>query len=163
MQLRKDFPDHPKTIYTYNLDYKSYNIANTNIVSYVLSGYEFTGGAHGNTAINTFTFDKDGQIKIEDILDFGTGNGIKLTKLLESELIKQKGDMLFDTKMVEEALGIAYLKSDGTIDKEKCNCDGFYMGSNFQNFYLTKDGITIIFPQYQVAPYAAGIIEVNMS
>lgn len=164
MQVRKDFPDRPKMTYTYMVDYKTYNIPNTDIVSYVLNTYQFTGGAHGTNFVTTFSFDKNGKIDIEDILDFANGNRVKLSKLLAQDLIKEKSDIIYgQTDMVYQGLGIAYLKADGTIDKEKCGCDGFYFGSNFQNFYLSNQGITFIFSQYQIAPGAAGNVELMMT
>ncbi len=157
-ETEKDFPDRPKMVYSYNISYEKYESKDKGTVSYVFNTYEFTGGAHGINVVNTFTFDKNGKRDIESILDFSNGNGVKLTKILENNLLNSKNEMIIKD-MLEEGLGIKYLKSDGSIDKEKCNCDGFYIGSNFQNFYITDNGINFVFSQYQIAPGAAGVLE----
>ena len=156
--VEKNFPDIPKMVYSYNISYKRYESSVKGTVSYIFYLYEFTGGAHGNTNIASFIFDKNGKRDIESILDFSNGNGVKLTKILENNFLNSKNEMI-SKDMLEEGLGIKYLKSDGTIDKEKCNCDGFYIGSNFQNFYITDQGINFVFSQYQIAPGSAGILE----
>jgi hypothetical protein len=65
--------------------------------------------------------------------------------------------------MLQEGLGIAYLKADGkTLDKAKCNCDGFFFPSNFQNFVIEDNGIRFIFNKYQIAPGSAGLPEIAL-
>lgn len=160
-EVIKDFPDRPKMIYSYDISYNRYESKEKGTVSYVFNTYEFTGGAHGINVVNTFTFDNKGKINIEDILDFSNGNGVKLSKILAKKIIAE-GDEMINEDMLMTGLGITYLKSDGSIDKEKCNCDGFYIGSNFQNFYINDTGITFLFGQYQVAPGAAGTVSVNI-
>lgn len=160
-EVIKDFPDRPKMIYSYDISYNRYESKEKGTVSYVFNTYEFTGGAHGINVVNTFTFDNKGKINIEDILDFSNGNGVKLSKILAKKIIPE-GDEMINEDMLMTGLGITYLKSDGSIDKEKCNCDGFYIGSNFQNFYINDTGITFLFGQYQVAPGAAGTVSVNI-
>lgn len=161
-QVEKDFPDRPKMVYTYDISYTKHEISNHKIVSYVLNSYQFTGGAHGISFVTTFTFDEKGKLDIEDILDFSNGNGVKLSKILANKILNNQ-EAISNEDMVMEGLGIVYLKADGTIDKEKCKCDGFYMGSNFQKFYITDEGITFLFDQYQVAPGAAGIVKVDLT
>lgn len=162
-QIDQDFPDRAKINYEYNVTYTTHETQNKKFVSYVLNTYQFTGGAHGMSVVNTFTFDKNGEIDIEEVLDLANGNGVKLTKLLAKKVLAQKSEVINET-MLQDGLGISYLKSDGiTIDKEKCHCDGFYMGSNFQKFYISDNGITFLFDPYQIAPYAAGIVEVTLS
>ncbi len=160
-EVIKDFPDRPKMIYSYDISYNRYESKEKGTVSYVFNTYEFTGGAHGINVVNTFTFDNKGKINIENILDFSNGNGVKLSKILAKKIIAE-GDEMINEDMLMTGLGITYLKSDGSIDKEKCNCDGFYIGSNFQNFYINDTGITFLFGQYQVAPGAAGTVSVNI-
>ena len=155
-QIEKDFPDRPKMVYQYQMMYKKYTSQKMGTVSYVMTTYEFTGGANGNTTITTFTFTKDGLLSVDTILDFNNNKDITLSTVLANAIIKRDGDQAAPD-MVKEGLGIAYLKSDGkTLDKEKCHCDGFFFPSNFQNYVVEDDGLRFIFNKYQVAPGSAG-------
>lgn len=159
--ITKLYPDRAKMVYIYDISYTAYESRGT--VSYVFTTYEFTGGAHGNSVVNTFTFNDEGKVEIEDILNLSENNNdIKLSRILAKEIERSQGDMFIEDMMMD-GLGLAYLKADGvTLDKEKCNCDGFFFGSNFQNFYLTDEGITFLFNQYQVAPGASGIVKATL-
>lgn len=158
--LTKKFPDRAKIKYIFDLSYDTYSSPKKETVSYVLLSYEFTGGAHGSSVVNTFTFKDDGILHIEDILDLNTeGNAIKLSKILANRIISLAKDFTTED-MVNEGTGIAFLKADGkTFDAEKCKCDGFNYASNFQKFYITDEGITFLFNQYEVAPGSSGIMK----
>ena len=160
-EVAKQFPSREKMTYTYDISYEKYESKDKGTVSYIFNTYEFTGGAHGVSVVNTFTFNKDGKVEIDEILNLANNNNdIKLSKVL-AENILAKGDDITTKDMLMEGLGLSYLKSDGiTLDKAKCACDGFFFGSNFQNFYITNAGITFIFGQYEVAPGAAGNVSV---
>lgn len=158
-KISKDFPDRPKMKYQLEIGYTATTSKKYSTRSYVFSVYEFTGGAHGNTAVATFTFDKNGQIKIEDLINFENENDIKLTKLLGTKLEKLFGDDV-NLDMIRNGLGLAFLRADNTFDVEKCKCDGFFFPSNFQNFVVRDEGLKFIMGQYQVAPYVYGMPEV---
>ncbi len=160
-KLTLDFPDRPKEKYELNISYVSTSSEKMKTRSYLFSVYEFTGGAHGNTAMTSYNFTKDAQIKVEDAVDFSEGNYIKLAKLLKSKLLVSLEDNANES-MINDGLGLNYLKSDGTIDKEKCNCDGYYFPSNVQIFSIHDSGIKFVFSQYQVAPYVVGAPDVLM-
>ena len=117
----------------------------------------FTGGANGNTTITTFTLTDAGLVDIQKVINFAENNNdIALSKVLAKQIIAA-GDEYTNQDMVNEGLGIAYLKEDGkTLDKEKCHCDGFFFPSNFMNFALEDNGIRFMFSKYQVAPGAVG-------
>ena len=163
-QITKDFPDRSPMTYELAIAYKKYTSQKLNTVSYVLSAYQYTGGAHGGTNVMTFTFGSQGEIKIEDILNFDDNNNdITLTRLLAKKLTGVLGEYS-DESMITTGLGLAYLKADGkTLDTKKCACDGFFFPSNMQNFYVGDNGMTFIMNQYQVAPYAVGMPEVEVS
>lgn len=160
-KIAKDFPDRPLMRYQLMSSYKTYTSEKRGTISYVFMTYEYTGGAHGMTSLATFTFNEKGQVMIDDVLTLSDNNNdIKLSKMLAEKLEKNLGDMK-DSSMIHDGLGLSYLKDDGvTFDREKCRCDGFFYGSNFQNFFVTNEGITFMMGQYQVAPYAAGMPEV---
>lgn len=162
-EIAKDFPDRQKIVYSYNISYERHESKDKGTVSYVFITYEYSGGAHGVSVINTFTFDSNGKLDIQEVLDLMSGdNAIKLSRVLANNL-KAKGDDTIVEDMMMQGLGLAYLKSDGvTFDKIKCACDGFNFASNFENFYITNAGITFMFSQYQVAPGAAGIISITL-
>jgi len=159
----KEFPDRPKMKYEFNLSYKKYESSNLGTVSYVFTIYEYTGGANGNIRVNTFTFNNDGQVLIDNILNFtDNNNDIALTKILAEKAMSNKDDS-FIKDMLYTGLGLDYLKSDGiTIDKKKCDCDGFFFPSNFQNFFIKDKGITFIFNKYQISAGVAGTPEISM-
>jgi hypothetical protein len=160
-KVSQDFPDRPKMVYQYMIGYKKYSSEKFGTVSYVISLYEFSGGAHGMTNITTFTFSKNGQLAIDSLLDFAKNNNdVALTKILAKHVTSTLGENT-DTQMINDGLGLSFLKSDGvTFDKAKCQCDGFFFPSNMQNFVIQDDGIMFVMSQYQVAPYAAGLPEI---
>jgi hypothetical protein len=160
--IEKTFPDRPKMQYQLDISYTFSKSNRFNSTSYVFTSYEYTGGAHGGTGLATFTFGKDGRLAIEDILEINNNNDIEITRLIEKKLISVLGENS-SKETINEGLGLAYLRDDNTLDLIKCNCDGFFFGSNLQNFVVTDNGIKFIMSQYQVAPYAAGMPEVTLS
>lgn len=157
------YPDRPEMVYSYDISYETFESPNKGAVSYVFTAYQFSGGAHGSTQINTFTFDNEGRVDIEDMLNISENNNdIELSRILAAK-IKKEQDEMFIEDMMMKGMGLAYLKADGvTLDKEKCNCDGFFYGSNLQNFYILDEGITFLFNQYQIAPGALGVIKTTL-
>ncbi len=164
MQITKDFPDRAPMKYELNINYEKFASQKLGTVTYVMTAYEFTGGAHGGADVNTFTFNKDGSVAIDDILSLAkSNNDIALSKDIAAKLPAVLGEYS-DAQMINDGLGLSYLKSDGvTVDKSKCNCDGFFYGSNLQKFVVLGSGIKFIMGQYQVAPYVAGMPEVKFS
>jgi hypothetical protein len=161
-KIAKDFPDRPKMQYQLNISYTFSTSNKFTTTSYVFNSYEYTGGAHGGTGLSTFTFNKNGRVMIEDVLNMEGANDIEVTKLIAKKLETVLGENS-SKETIYQGLGLAYLKPDYTLDKTKCNCDGFFFGSNLQNFVITDLGIKFIFGQYQVAPYAVGMPEVLLT
>lgn len=146
MKLREDFPDRPIMKYELNIQYEKFTSTDLETISYVVRSYVFTGGAHGNTALMTYTFNKNGLVKIENILNLENDNSLKLTNIIFEKLNKKLGDNL-NLDMLKDGLGLG----EGT---------GFDYTSNLENFIVIDEGIIFIYGQYQVAPYAAGQPEV---
>lgn len=161
-KLVKDFPDRAKMQYQLNISYTFFNSNKFNTATYVFNSYEYTGGAHGGTGLSTFTFNKNGRVMIEDVLNMEGANDIEVSKLIAKKLETTLGESS-SKETIYQGLGLSYLKPDYTLDKTKCNCDGFFFGSNLQNFVITDLGIKFIFGQYQVAPYAVGMPEVLLT
>lgn len=157
--IQKDFPDRPAMQYQMTIAYRVARAPKLDIVSYVFEHYEFTGGAHGGTDLATFAFGPSGVLPLDALIDFERGNDIALSRLLAQKLVTQLGENS-SPETIDEGLGLAYLRPDGSFDQKKCGCDGFFFPSNFQHFYITDTGITFIMGQYQVAAYAYGMPEV---
>ena len=181
MKLRKDFPDKQQMAYQLNISFDKYigeindattTAANASIkgeyITYIISNYEFTGGAHGDTDIKTFMFRNDGEKTLGDIVNLNEKNNIAIAKIIINKLPNILGEG-YDQRMAEEGLGLNYLKKDGTFDLQKCvkatgatdtNQCNQILQANLQNYYISNNGITFVMGQYQVAPYAAGMPQI---
>lgn len=161
-QVAADFPDRPAMRYQFVVAYDRYASPKLGTVSYVFQLYQYTGGAHGGTVLQTFIFGPRGAIGLEDVLAISDGGDIELSRLLREKLAATLGDY-GDARMLDEGLGLAFLREDGSFDPEACGCDGFFFGSNFQHLIVKDEGLTFVMDEYQVAPYAAGHPEATMS
>lgn len=137
--------------YTLGLGYEMYTGKQT--VSYVFTMNEDTGGAHGITYFRTFTFDTK------------TGESVELSDLFVP------GALYLDRISKETRKDIPLILKElrdgdaGPTTKEqiKFEADWITTGTiaevdSFQNFAIDGNILQIIFPQYQVAPYSAGVI-----
>lgn len=99
--------------------------------------YDYTGGAHGNTTFQTFTYDAvTGEVYgLFDLFQEEFDPMPTLSSLVQSQLLATMGDMT-------DADWIAA----GTGEDP----------ANYQNFALTDTDLIFYFPPYQVAAYAAG-------
>ncbi|QNK41952.1 DUF3298 domain-containing protein [Caproicibacter fermentans] len=107
------------------------------LFSVVLSNYQYAGGAHGSTIQTSYAF------------DLNTGKQLALSDFMKKDSGYQK---FFDAKVRNEI--------DSRV-KEKIlfeNTPFQTLGDN-PDFYLSGDGITFYFQQYEYFPYAAGIQE----
>ena len=104
-------------------------------VSYIYTIYEDTLGAHGNTNFKTFTFDlKSGaELGLADIFS-GSSYLQTFSSISRAKLPAMVGDLTND------------MLTEGTKPDAQ----------NFQYFYFEKSDFVLLFPPYQVAPYAAG-------
>ncbi len=119
---------------------RSYSLLMTTAVStssssitYVLTTYMDTGGAHGGTFITTYTYDRSGK-KVEI-------NPTVLPQLSEAAqvyLIKHLGEDANEMTIKE-----------GTAPKIE----------NWNTWFVEGDNITFVFQQYQVGPYVLGLQE----
>jgi hypothetical protein len=108
-------------------------------LSYVQTVYEYTGGAHGITHVSGENRRRsDGStIELTDVFDRDRAYLQFLASSSRAQL-KERLPSLFESGL------------QPTVD-------------NFDNFYLGPDHFVVIFPQYQVASYAAGTQEVSFS
>ncbi len=126
--------------YVLDMDYDVFESSRT--VSYLYHMYADTLGAHPNAYYRTFTFDKK------------TGEGLHLDDIFVSEnyvdILSEKSRTSLHKTLGENA--VEDMLEAGTTP----------FADNFQNFYLSGSDFVIVFPPYQVGPYAIGTQEVRI-
>ncbi|SES26133.1 Protein of unknown function [Gracilibacillus ureilyticus] len=108
-------------------------------LSILTSDYMFSGGAHGNTVVQSFNYDveKGKRIYLTDILT--TEDQMKKVQNYVWEYAIERPDIFYpDLK-----------KEDIQLTKETA-------------FYFTDDGIVLVFQQYEIAPYVSGNQEITI-
>jgi len=107
-----------------------------NLISLMTSVYEYSGGAHGNTAYATQTFDVSGsqpkQLGLAELFNGDSDYVSVLSNLVVEELRKQNAPEVVNGRIT----------SFGEED--------------LQSFFLTSKSIKFAFEPYAVGPYAAG-------
>ncbi len=126
-----------KMKYEMEVNYKEY-FAKPGIVSVVFNIYQFTGGAHGNTFIESIVIDSKNNRRL-GLNDLLTGNEFKEVQLLTRKKLK---------KMLE------YNES---VDQGTASPD------DFSSFAVTDDKYIFWFSPYQVASYADGLQKVEIT
>lgn len=108
-------------------------------LSYYYDRYEYTGGAHGSTVrrSDSWCLVNAKRLRLADFFERGRDG----CKVVIAEILK-----LADKRQQE--------KGDLFEDYQELIAEYF----NPCSFYLTSDGITFYFQQYQIAPYSSGII-----
>lgn len=125
--------------YSLDIFYKEYKY--NNYLSYKFIFATYTGGAHNNYDILTIVYNKDTNkfITIESL------------KKLNPNILELFKDISRKDLLYNQNIETSFIMS-GT-EAKLCN---------FSNFILTKKGIVLIFPPYQVAPYSYGEINVTI-
>jgi hypothetical protein len=104
--------------------------------------YSYTGGAHGNFGASNYAINlKTGkEIKLNDL--FLEQNQSQLSDIIEQKILEQQHKFIGEQASLQDA--------------------GFFVEeiNPTENFYLTKKGIGFYYSPYEIAPYAAGAIEV---
>jgi hypothetical protein len=114
-------------------------------ISYLYTLTEDTLGAHPNTFFRTFTFNKKTGESL-DISDLFTPGADYL-----SVLSAKSRALLPTTIAAREGVSVA------DVDTDYLNRGTTPDADNFQNWYLEGSNLVLVFPPYQVAPYAAGM------
>ena len=133
--IQKDAEEHNYTA-DYQTDFEvRYNQAP--FLSIVTSNYKYTGGAHGNTIVESFNY------HIEN------GKRIYLTDILvDEEQIKSVQNFVWEYAIERPEIFYPDLKKeDVLLTKDTA-------------FYFNDTGITLLFQQYEIAPYASGNQEI---
>ncbi|WP_299102520.1 DUF3298 and DUF4163 domain-containing protein [uncultured Winogradskyella sp.] len=108
-----------------------------NVLTIVVSTYEFKGGAHGND-----------QIKFLN-LDAKTGNVLKF-----EDLIENKDDF--------KTLAQTHFKKASELKEAALNMEDFFFGKSFQlpeNIGYSDDGLVLLYNPYEVVSYDQGYFE----
>jgi hypothetical protein len=124
----------------YDLQINTRIATSTQTVTYILEAYTFTGGAHGNTNVATFTYDNTGKLVTLDNF-FSLPYLDKIAGLARTYFYNTLGDYA-NSEMIDP----------GTTATT----------TNFSDWYLTDKNITFIFGQYQVGPYVIGMPEFSI-
>lgn len=131
---------------SFSLNFES-ALSGPKILSIRMNYSEYSAGAaHPISYVHPFNYLLNEQKKIEKLSDVFTDVSSTLSilsTLSRNDLKKQFGD---DYEFMKDSI------ENGTAIKEE----------NFQNFLFEKENFVIIFNPYQVAPYAAGILEVKI-
>ena len=117
----------------------------TNHISFLLTVYQFTGGAHGSTTLIPITYSK------------------QTKKLLSLEEVVQPARKDWLAALSTEArkqLNAQVKKQKFSSDEDWINKGTEPTKENFAIFKLEKNSVRIIFSQYQVGPYASGMPEI---
>jgi len=129
-----DFPLRP---YQADVSYEiGYN--KNNIVSFPVTYWEYTGGAHGNYKTTAYNIDlKTGhELSLEDIFKAGTNYKNIISQEIKKHMEIEK-DQLFEESITN-----------------------FKTFSDDQKFYLDSDNnLVFYFDPYEIAPYSSGTIE----
>ena len=130
------FKDYPSPLISYQL-YVRYKVTNnSDIISFYIDYYQFTGGAHGIT--NRVAYN----------IDLVTGNELQLKDIFKSD---------FPYKDVLNKEINRQISKDP--DRYFPGKDGFNGISDNQTFYIKNGNIVVYFGLYEIAPYASGISE----
>ncbi|WP_426349798.1 DUF3298 and DUF4163 domain-containing protein [Alloiococcus sp. CFN-8] len=100
-------------------------------LSLTITYYQYTGGAHGISQVISHNYDlvSGNRLELKDIFKEGYNYQEVINKFIK-EAIAQKPEEYFP--------------------------DAFQGITENQNFYIGREGITIYFQNYEIAPYAAG-------
>lgn len=130
--------------YNYNIEGSPVENGNDSILSYQTSLDTYLGGAHGSYVVSYYNFDK------------------KTGKLLNiHDIIPEEAEM-FALMAMEEQLCKDWGAKDLADLQEKTGIT--MLGDLYltNNFLLKNDSILFLFNQYEIAPYAAGLISVTI-
>ncbi|MBR1499214.1 MAG: DUF3298 domain-containing protein [Bacteroidaceae bacterium] len=130
--------------YYYKVDGRPTEQASDSILSYISTTDCYLGGAHGSYVIHYYNFDRKGG-KLIDIKDVVPADKkAQVLKAMEQQLCKDWG-----------ALNLADLQQKTGITM----LGDLYLTNNF---LLKGDSIEFLFNQYEIAPYAAGLIGITI-
>lgn len=146
--------DQAKTL---NFDLPAYSVFNrefesrdsltyseNGLISVISLSREYSGGAHGNEVLTTFNYDLSNLVRITPSTLFKNPKDDGLILLLLNQLID-----FFGVTSADE------LEYQGVFN--------YRMLEVTNNFYFTRDGVSFYYNPYELAIYAVGPIELNLT
>lgn len=148
VELAERYADEPEyrdiLQYYYNVEGTPVENGNDSILSYQTNISCYLGGAHGSYVVSYFNFDKKTG-KLLNIRDFVPAEKEKpVLEAMEQQLCKDWEAK--DLADLQEKTGITMLGD-------------LYLTNNF---LIKDDSLLFLFNQYEIAPYAAGLISVTV-
>lgn len=126
--------------YVWNYDLSMNIILNSkNILSYCISDYNYTGGAHGSSTSNYYNI----SLKNSEILS------------LEDIFIANYEEKLKE-KILQSLITYFNVNTKQELDEFLFSYESVYLTNNF---YLTNVGICFVYNEYDIAPYVTGQIK----
>ncbi len=123
---------------TLDIDYKSEN--SSRVQNYIFSLSSYTGGAHGLQVRKTFSYSKTGKLLTTSNLFSNGVDGLKtFATLVQKELMKREGA---DADWIADGAGP--------------------IQENYASFVVNDTSVTVLFDQYQVAPYSEGPVDITI-
>jgi hypothetical protein len=124
-----------------NVDFETKHLSNR-LLALLISGAEYTGGAHPNPLFYTLLVDPASgrKVAVPELFAANSDYLATLSKLAGEELKPRLEELNTDAKWVAE----------GTAAKAE----------NFDVLWPGEDGLYILFTPYQVAPYSSGAPQV---
>jgi len=144
-----DLPDNPPDwVCEIVVAFDGFNLVNNKILSAKIEYYQFTGGAHGGTTY--------------DFINYSIDSGEKINW---DQIFKKDSDYLkIISDYAKNSLNRQLLKPEDSMSDLGWIEEGTSpISDNYNtNVGFNKDGLVIVFQQYQVAAYAAGPQEVTI-
>lgn len=151
----EDFGPPPGWYFSQSFDVPLFDL-DRGLLSIMLVSEEYSGGAHGNHFFSFINFDlKTGKrLKMGDLI---ATNKLKPFFQQEKRRLIQTNEenaMLFDENL-EDFQTFVENRGPQTAAETK-------EFANFDSFYLTRAGLTTLYNEYEIAPYAAGPQSVDL-
>ena len=118
-------------------------IVSGDFITLRIDTYIYSGGAHGNTAIETFTYNTK------------TGAFVTLNEATSMSLSQISTEC-------RKALPLLIQKAGGSPSQQWISSGTEAKPENYRTFLYDGKTTTIIFGQYTVAPYSCGILQVTI-
>ena len=123
---------------------------NKDLVSVLLNTYIFSGGAHGNTNLATFTYDTKAG-KFIDIVQATSMSYNEISSVCRNTLYK---------KLIDTGKKMPPAEEDSM--REMINTGAFPQAGNFELFTVEGSRVYAWFEPYSVAPYSYGIQKIQV-
>ena len=145
---RTHYQDFKDTFYCYS-NYLSMGVGrhDSRMLSLLTLNSVYSGGAHPGTVQSAYNLDL-----------------VQQKKLCLEDVIQPEGEKVI-RQIVQDDLERRFIDGDTLMLYEEYTdtLDGMLSyGSMTQNWYMNQEGLVIYFNQYEIAPYAAGIIKVEI-